>query len=333
MRLVAALLVILALANGAAAPATGQGAAVLERLADVPLPGPPVRFDYLGIDTTSNRLYISHMNAGSLVVFDLNSRSVVDTIGDLPRITGVWPVPALGKVYASVPGHHHVAVIDAGTLRVEARVGSIGFPDGIAYAPGVRKIYVSDESGGGELVIDAPTHRVVTTIPLGGDAGNTVYDPGSGRILVAVQSRNEIAEIDPRNDRVIAKHRLAGASHPHGLSVDAKGRLLFVANEDNATLLVVDLNTMRVTRRVPVGEEPDVLAFDPGWRRLYVASESGEVAVFTARGDSLEVEGRITMPHAHTVSVDPRTHLVYFPLQELDGRPLLRIMAARRLEP
>jgi YVTN family beta-propeller protein len=333
MRLAAALLVIMTLASGAAAQVTEQGAAVLQRMADVPLPGPAVRFDYLSIDTTSNRLYISHMSAGSLVVFDMKSRSVVDTIGDLPRITGVWPVPALGKVYASVPGHHHVAVIDAGTLRVEARVGSIGFPDGIAYAPGVRKLYVSDESGGGELVIDAPTHRVVATIPLDGEAGNTVYDPGTGHILVAVQSRNELAAIDPRNDRVIARHRLAGASHPHGMSVDASGRLLFVANEHNATLLVVDLNTLRVTSHVSVGEEPDVLAFDPGWRRLYVASESGEVAVFTARGDSLVAEGRITMPHAHSVSVDPRTHLVYFPLQDVDGRPLLRIMAARHPGP
>jgi sugar lactone lactonase YvrE len=292
-----------------------------------------VRFDYLSIDTTANRLYISHMNAGSLVVFDLNSRSIVDTIGDLPRITGVWPVPALGKVYASVPGHHQVAIIDAGTLRVEARLGPIGFPDGIAYVPGARKLYVSDESGGGELVIDARTERVVATIPLGGEAGNTVFDPGSGHILVAVQSRNEIAAIDPRNDRVIARHRLAGASHPHGMAVDAQGRLLFVANEYNATLLVVDLNTMRVTLHASVGEEPDVLAFDPGWRRLYVAAESGDVAVFSARGDTLVAEGRINMPHAHAVTVDPRTHLVYFPLQDVDGHPLLRIMAARRPGP
>ena len=85
-----------------------SNAPVLERIADVPLPGPAVRFDYQSIDTTSNRLYLSHMNAGELVVFDLNTRSVEGTIGDLPRITGVWSVPALGKVYASVPGHHHV---------------------------------------------------------------------------------------------------------------------------------------------------------------------------------------------------------------------------------
>jgi len=32
------------------------------------------------------------------------------------------------------------------------------------------------------------------------------------------------------------------------------------------------------------------------------------------------------MPHAHTVSVDSKTHLVYFPLENIDGHPLLGIM-------
>lgn len=303
---------------------------VLTRVAEVSLPGPTVRFDYQSADTAANRLYLSHMNAGQLVVFDLTSRTVVDTVGDLPRVTGVWAVPALGKVYASVPGHHHVAVIDMATLKVVARVGEVGFPDGIAYAPGVSKIYVSDESGGGEFVIDGPSNKVVTKIALQGEAGNTLYDPGSRHIFVAVQTRNEFVEIDPASDRVVARHPLAGAAHPHGMSLDVSERLLFVANEGNATLQTVDLRTMKVIDQQPVGEDPDVLAFDPSRRRLYVSAESGVVTVFSERDRKLVREGTVTMPHAHTVSVDPRTHLVYFPLQDVDGHPLLRIMTAER---
>jgi DNA-binding beta-propeller fold protein YncE len=303
--------------------------AVLQRVADIPLPGPAVRFDYQSTDTTTNRLYISHMNAGQVVVFNLASRRVERTVADLPRVTGVWAVPELGKVYASVPARHKVAVIDAHTLSVVAQVGAIGFPDGIAYASEVRKVYVSDESGAGELVIDGPTNRVVTTIPLGGEAGNTIYDPGSQHILVAVQTTDEVVEINPRTDRVIARHKLAGAAHPHGMAIDAAQRLLFVANEGNATLQTVDLRNMAVIDSRPVGDDPDVLAFDPEWRRLYVASESGRVSVFTEREGKLDLDGDLTMAHGHTVSVDPRTHLVYFPLQSVGGRPVLRVMTAR----
>ena len=325
------LLVGVALMSVAASPpstARQTTTSVLTRVADVDLPGPAVRFDYQSADTAANRLYLSHMSAGELVVFDLKSRSVVGTVGDLPRVTGVWTVPALGKVYASVPGHRHVAVIDATTLKVVARVGEIGFPDGIAYAPQANKIYVSDESGGGELVIDGRTNQVVATIPLEGEAGNTIYDPGSRHILVAVQTRNEFVEIDPESDRVAARHPLPGAAHPHSMTLDTAERLLFVANEGSATLQTVDLRTMKVIDRQPVGEDPDVLAFDPTRKRLYVSAESGVVTVFTERDRKLVRDGSVTMPHAHTVSVDPRTHLVYFPLQDVDGHPLLRIMTA-----
>jgi DNA-binding beta-propeller fold protein YncE len=304
-------------------------APVLRRVADIPLPGPALRFDYQSIDTTANRLYISHMEASQLLIFNLAGRRVEGTVPHLPRVTGVCAVPTLGVVYASVPGRHSVAAIDPRTMRVKAWVGSIGFPDGMAYAAGVRKVYVSDESGGGELVIDGATNRAVTTIPLGGEAGNTIYDPGSDRILVAVQTLDEVVEIDPRADRVNARHKLMHASSPHGMALDAAGRLLFVANEGNATLLTFDLRTMRVVDTHPVGGEPDVLAFDPGWGRLYVASESGTVSVFTERDGRLVPDGEITMPHAHTVSVDPRTHLLYVPLQSVQGHPLLRILAAR----
>jgi DNA-binding beta-propeller fold protein YncE len=302
----------------------------LEQREDIPLPGPATRFDYQSLDPTTNRLYISHMNAGELIVFDLGDHRVLGVVRNLPRVTGICAVPALGKVYASVPGAHQVVVIDARTLRVEARVGSIGFPDGIAYAPGSKKVYVSDESGGGELVIDGLSNRAVTTIPLGGEAGNTIFDPESRRILVAVQTRGEVVEIDPRTDRLVGRHHLSGAVHPHGMTSDPLHRLLFVADEERASLLTVDMRSMTVVDRHRVGEEPDVLAFDPGLLRLYVASESGPVSVFAEEGDRLLSQGSVTLPHAHTVSVDPRTHLVYLPLQSIHGRPVLRIMAVRK---
>jgi DNA-binding beta-propeller fold protein YncE len=89
---------------------------------------------------------------------------------------------------------------------------------------------------------------------------------------------------------------------------------------------MVDLLTMKVLSTYEVGEDPDVLAYDPGLKRLYVSAESGTVAIFQNRGKSLGLLGSLEMPHAHTVSVDPRTHLVYFPLENVDGHPVLRIM-------
>jgi DNA-binding beta-propeller fold protein YncE len=298
----------------------------LKKVADIPMPGPAVRFDYQSLDATQGRLYISHMNANQLVVFDTSKREVVVNLDGFSGVHGVWAVPELGRVYASLTGEHKVAVVDTKTLQTLARVGPIKYPDGIAYAPGPQRVFVSDEHGDVDAVIDTKTNSLIASIPLGGGAGNTVYDFGSGHILVAVHEKNEVVAIDPASLRIIGRYPMTGIERPHGLALDQSGRLAFVAGEENHRLAVVDLNTMKVLATHPVGEDPDVLAFDPGLKRLYVSAESGNVFVFREDGKTLIDEGHISIPHAHTVCVDPNTHLVYFPLENFDGHPLLRIM-------
>lgn len=303
-------------------------AAGLRIVAEIPLPGPANRFDYQSVDAAARRLYLSHMNAGRLIVFDLDSARVVREIEGVPRVTGVWAVPAHHQVYASAAGAHEVAVIDDRTLGVVARVGGIRFPDGIAYAPEADKVFVSDESGEAEVVIDAATLRKRATISLDGEAGNSHYDSVSKCILVAVQTRGQLVAIDPLSERVVARYDVPGVEGPHGFTLDEAGRTAFVTGEGNATLAVLDLRTMRPRQSLRVGGDPDVLAWDPAWRRLYVASESGVLSSFWLDGDTLVSLGEFRAPHAHSVSVDPRTHRVYLPLESVHGRPVLRVLAA-----
>ena len=67
-----------------------------------------------------------------------------------------------------------------------------------------------------------------------------------------------------------------------------------------------------------------------GRKQLYVSAESGNVTIFRENGKTLVTVGSFSMPHAHTVSVDSDTHLVYFPLQNIDGHPVLRVMEPSR---
>jgi streptogramin lyase len=310
------------------APAMAQNPeqSPLKVIADIPLPGAAVRFDYQYFDATQGRLYIAHMNANQLVVFDAKRRTVIANLDGFPSVHGVWAVPELGRVYASATGKHQVNVVDTKTLKTIASVGPINYPDGIAYAPSAKRIFVSDEHGDADAVIDATTNKLVTAIPLGGGAGNTVYDPGSGHIFVAVHEKKELVAIDPVTAKIIGRYPLPGIQSPHGIALDAANRLAFVAGEENHRLAVVDLTTMKVTAVHDVGEDPDVLAFDPGVRLLYVSAESGHITVFRETEKSLVLQGKVFLPHGHTVAVDPETHLVYFPLEKLDGHPVLRIM-------
>lgn len=299
---------------------------VLTRVADVPMPGPAIRFDYQSLDAEHHRLYIAHMNAGQLVVFDTQERRVIANLDGFSRVHGVLAVPEIGRVYASVTGDNQVAVVDMGSLKTIARVGPVDYPDGLAYAPSAGRVFVSDEQGGVDAVVDAATNKMVGSIPLGGGAGNTVYDAGSGQILVAVHRLNQLVAIDPAAMKIAHRYTLPKLENPHGIALDEEDRIAFVAGEENHSLAVFDLKEHKALAIYQVGEDPDVLAFDPGLRNLYVAAESGTVTVFHLTGHTLHLLGQIQMPHAHTVAVDPMTHLVYFPLENVGGHPLLRIM-------
>ena len=325
--LLAPLLALSAVLSLTAAPSSKTSESGLTHVADVRLPGAAVRFDYQSLDLAHHRLYIAHMSANQLVVFDTKTQTVAANLDGFPNVHGVWAVPELGRVYASTTGDHNVTVIDMAKLRTVAKVGPVKYPDGLAYAPGANRVFVSDEHGDAEAVIDAATNALATTIPLGGGAGNTVFDPGSKHILVAVHGKNELAVIDPATAKIINRYPVEGIEHPHGIALDVSARLAFIAGEGNNRVAVMDLTSMRVLATSPVGKGPDVLAFDPGLKLLYVAAESGHVTVLREDAKTLVTDATFFMPHAHTVCVDPKTHLVYFPLQDIDGHAILRIMA------
>jgi DNA-binding beta-propeller fold protein YncE len=324
-RVISAVLVavaILALCGSA----SGAGSPLpLREVALLPLPGPANRFDYQSYDPTTHLLWIAHMNAGELLAYDVRRHKVVATI-PAPGVHGVIAVPSAGRVYATATDAQRALTIDSRTGKVLASAPAVGYPDGLAYDPVEKRVFITDEERGIETVLDQ-RGRLVGTIPVGGQGGNVQYDAGSGRVLVAVQSRDDIAVIDPRTDRVVRRISLAGCANDHGLYVDSDRRLAFVACDQNAVLLTLDLRTITVTGRASIGQAPDVLAFDPVLHRLYVSSESGTISVFAETAHGLRKLGEdFLASEAHTVAVDPDTHLVYFPLQGPNGKPHLLVM-------
>jgi YVTN family beta-propeller protein len=156
------------------AASTADSNLPLTTVATVPLPGAATRFDYESLDPKTQRLFIAHLAASEVVVFDVKRNRVVGTIPDVDHVHGVLAVPELGRVYATATGSNQVVVIDAHTLKIIARVPGGTYPDGMAFDPDDRKLYVSDEHGDTDTVIDTTSNKRIATIPLGGDVGNTV---------------------------------------------------------------------------------------------------------------------------------------------------------------
>jgi DNA-binding beta-propeller fold protein YncE len=324
-------LVVTAVTPVAAAPPM-PAALPLSFVADLPLPGGATRFDYQSLDAEQRRLYIAHLGDSSLVVFDLDSQRVIQEIPGLPSVHGVVVAPGQHLVFATATAERTLAIIDDQTFQVKSRVPAGAYPNGLAYDPASGRVFVSNNTGRGVAVVDVKNARTLPGIDIGGGAGNTQYDPESGRVLAAVHGSPFLAEIDPTASRVIGRIALHKVSTCHGLLVASKLRLAFAACRGAAPLLVVvELASRQQTTTLPLPADIDVLAFDPGLQRLYAASETGTVAVFAVAADRSVTEmGRGFLgPDAHSVAIDPATHRAYFPIQNLSGHPVLRVMAAR----
>jgi DNA-binding beta-propeller fold protein YncE len=297
----------------------------LRPVAEIALPGDNSRFDYVSLDAQRGLLFIAHLGASELIEVDVRADRVMRTIPNISQVHGVLVVGALNRVYATATGANKVIAIDETTGDVLGQATTGQYPDGLTYDSRRNAIWTTNETAGTETVVDAGTLQPRGTVELGGQVGNIGYDPDGDRMLVAVQGSNDLAVIDPAALTIKQRVVLPGCQHPHGLAVDSPDRLVFVACDQNATLITIDQTTWGVVGTNPVGEDPDVLAYDAGAHRLYVAAESGTVTTLDLHGHNLTVSGSAHLADgAHVVAVDPATHRSFYPIPAgTNGRPAL----------
>jgi DNA-binding beta-propeller fold protein YncE len=279
----------------------------LRETGQLTLPGDSSRFDYASLDPGRGPLFVAHLGASQIIEIDIHANQVVRVIDGIDQAHGVLVVPQRHRVYATATGANRMVTLDEDTGQQLAQAPTGDYPDGLAYDPDQHTIWTTNESGGSETVIDADTNQVHGTVQLGGEAGNVYYDPTSRLMLADVQTRNELAVVDPTTLAVTRRVPLPGCDHDHGLALDPAHRLAFVACDANATLLSVDMTTWQILDAQRVGNDPDVLAYDPSAGRLYVAAESGWLTILDQHDRRLTVTGRAYLADgAHIVAEHQR---------------------------
>lgn len=314
--------------SNAVRPATmGQP---LSLIRDVDLPGEPTRFDYQAVDRAQRLLYVAHLGDSNLDVLDLDTLHTKAVVANIDQVHGIALAPELGRVFASATGSDELVAIESATNRVISRSPTGAFPDGVAFDHEHMLVFVSNKDAGTLTVVNASTGKPVRTIVLGHEVGNVAYDEAEQLIYAATRPPDRLVAIDPDTGTIDAQIQLGGCDGAHGVYIDSVRQRAFVACERNRTLVTVDLALRAVTGRDVVGIAPDVIAYDAGFGRLYVASESGTVTTFGTSGtDVVELGEQRVAAHAHSVSVDPSTHRVFFPLEDVRGHPELRVMRPR----
>ena len=314
--------------NGSAVGASANDDTLLKQISTIDVPGPKgKRFDYLTIDYDRHLLFSTHLGAGLLYSIDLQTNKVVKTFEDLPGIEGVEIAPDVKKAYTSNWQENKIGVIDLQQMKLIKKLSTESKPDGIAYAAPFHKIYVSDERAHAEAVLDVNKDEVITTLHFASETGNPRYDPVSKRVYVNLQDKNVIAEIDPATDKAVAEYPVGKCKGNHGMALDTEHRLAFLSCEENDMMTVFRLDTHQPIAYFPQAKGGDVIAFDPGLRRIYVACYDGAISVFQ-EDDPTHFRKLGDVPvqkKVHSLAVDVNTHRVYAPEQEENGAPAARI--------
>jgi len=303
-------------------------AQTLKQIASIDLPGPKgERFDYLTMDDEDHYLLSAHLGPGILYVIDVRSNTLVKAIPGVPGITGVEYVPGLRKVYTSDWGEEKIGVVDLRTMSVIKRLPTAAKPNGSAYAEPFHKVYVSDTLGKAVAIVDVEKDEIVKTLEFKSEIGMPQYDAVSRKMYVNLRSTNEVAEIDPATDKEVAEYPVGKCRGNHGMALDTEHRLAFLSCEGNDLMTVFRLDTHGPIAYFPQAKGGDVIAYDPGLKRIYVACYEGAISVFQ-EDDATHVRklGDVAVQKkVHSLAIDPKTHRVYVPEQEHDGVPAARI--------
>src|SRR5262247_4397316 len=155
-------------------------------------------------------------------------------------------------------------------------------------------VFVSNERSGDVTVIDGATDNVVGTFPVGKRPRGIHATPNGRRVFVTLSGSPRMAPgldenrapadkradglgvIDPAARKMIDRWHVG--SDPEQFAISKDGRFAFIANEDDASASIVDLDSGQSRGKIKVSEEPEGVGVNPATGEVYITcEEKGEV--------------------------------------------------------
>lgn len=271
-------------------------------------------WDYLSIDETNRRLYVSHET--KVDVLDLDSANVIGKIPNTLGVHGIAIAPELGRGFTSNGKTDTVTIFDLKTLMPIAQVSTGKKPDAIVYDPITSRVFVMNGVGNSATAIDAATGKVAGTIDLGAGPEFAAAD-SLGNVFVNLEDKNVVLRIDSRGLRIADRWPLAPCEHPSSMAIDRANHRLFIGCRSHV-MAVVNAETGKVITTLPIGDHVDASAFDPATGLIFNSTGEGAVDVFHQDSpNEYSFVARIpTHPGSKTMALDSKTHQIFVPAND-----------------
>jgi hypothetical protein len=269
-----------------AGPATGQEAPSNDEFAPlvlvriIPMPDVEGRFDHMGVDPKSNRVFAAVYGNDSVEVSGVARGRRIQSIraGFIKPQMAAY-IPELNRIVVSNEGDASCKIFDADTYKP---MDTVKFPDDadqLRYDPATKRVYVG--YGDGAIgMFDATTNKKLDgDFELGAHPESFQLEEKGPRIFVNLASISQIAVID-RNTRKIVKWKLEEAGTNFPMALDEAHHRLLVAARRPARLLVLDSDSGKAIASLPGAADTDDMWYDPTRKRIYVPSGEGFIFVY-----------------------------------------------------
>jgi len=276
-------------------------------------------WDYLEVDPTSHRLFISR--GTHVIVFDPAQGKIV---GDIPDTQGVHGIAIADEFHHGFTSNGRTGdstMFDLATLKSLSTAKADDDADGIIYDPFSQRVFTFNGDPGTATAIDATVGKTVSTFPLGGKPEFAASD-GKGKIFVNLEDKSALVRFDAKTLKIENTWALAPCESPSGLAIDAAHEILVVGCH-NQLMTFVDGNSGKVLATVPIGKGVDATRFDPATG--YAFASCGEGTITIAHEDSptkfSAVQTLQTQRGARTMALDYDTHTIYTVTAEFGATP------------
>ena len=271
-------------------------------------------WDYLTVDSTARRLYISRST--HVMVVDIDRDKVVGDIADTPGVHGIAIASELNRGYTSNGKANTATIFDLKTLKVLGRVKTGENPDAILYDSASKRVFAFNGRSKDATAFDASSGKVASTIALGGKPEFAAAD-GKGKVYVNIEDTNEVVEIDSQKLSITKRYSLKPCEEPTGMGLDAEHHRIY-AGCHNKVMVILDTETGKVVAHVQIGEGVDGNGFDPEMGLAFSSNGDGTLSVVreSSPGKFEVAETVTTQRGSRTMAIDPKTHKIYLPAAE-----------------
>ena len=276
-------------------------------------------FDYVTIDSTARRLYLSH---GTQVdVIDPDNGTLIGTIPDTPGVHGIAIAAEFKHGFTSNGRENKVSMFDPTSLQLINKIDVGMGPDGIYYDPSSKRVFTNNHGSHDVTAIDAKNGQVVGTVKVAGDGESAVV--ADGLVYLNLEDTNEVVVFDPKSLEVKKRFPIGVAKTPTGLAYDAKTKRLFIGCRNEPKMVVMDAVSGRVIGSFPIGRGVDYAAFDPQAKLVFFSCSEGVLNIFHEKSaDDYEDAGPVkTQPSARTMAFDPKTKKIFLSAAEYIETP------------